>query len=82
MIGGTQTVTHIKQHSELLPYPLELEGRNTHFRSRTDRVKGTLPRAVLQDERRSNASRMRSIACEGLKPFGQTSVQFMIVRQR
>lgn len=34
------------------------------------------------DDSRTSASRMRSIACDGLSPFGQTWVQFMIVRQR
>ena len=33
-------------------------------------------------ESRTMASRMRSIACDGLSFFGQTSVQFMMLRQR
>ena len=36
----------------------------------------------LQNDSLTSISRIFSMAREGARPFGQTSVQFMIVRQR
>jgi len=43
---------------------------------------GTSPESCSYILRSSSARRICSIACDGLSPFGQTSVQFMMVRQR
>jgi len=73
-------VFHGHQHSELLPHVLEIEGcAPTSVRARSEgnaAARGASGRTPQQ--RQADAL----IACEGLKPFGQTSVQFMIVRQR